>query len=479
MLPGPGGLADGRSRTTWTLAPTLLAASAVVAAACASSPSRADEEVDAPTHVELILHDYQEMGLLTGGSDFPVVGRVVALRGPGDSAFVGLVASMPPSALSFAREGPLFAASYQVLATFTAGADTVRRLNRREIVRVDDFAETASGEERVFFQHFVKLGPGSYDIDVTLRELARRSQGTRRFSVTIPRSDAPQYGLSTPLVAFRATPRRAYEQPPPLIVSPRSTVTAGGSPLFLVAEDYSAQGGRLRVGVRIEDQELWAETVDPEDSAPTGLATAVVPLPVSALPPGLSEVFVLRLRDGVTRSAPLLVALDDEWAFASFERAVEHLRYALDPDSLEAWVTAPVPERARLWRDFWRATDPDPATLENEFLGDYFDRMSRASERFEEIGNPGWRTDRGRALVQLGEPDTQLARGGRNLGAKSQIEWVYDESLPFAVRLVFVDESDFGVFTLTQRSRIALRQAFRKIREMKESSGSESEASGS
>jgi GWxTD domain-containing protein len=435
-------------------------------AACASAPtSDSDDGSLERSHLEQVLAGYRDMGFLTGTTEFPVVGRVVALRGPEDSAFVGVVASMPPSALEFNREGRLFAASYQVLATIRSADDTVGRINRREIVRVDDFTETADTDERIFFQHFVKLPAGDYDIDVTFRELSSREQGSCTFGVRIPRAGVPQYQLSTPLVAYRATPRQAYGQPPPVILSPRSTVDVGSPPLYLLVEDYSAASGLLRVGVRTEGLELWAQNLEPETPG-AGPASVIVPLPMSALLPGRSEVFVTRMENGATRSAPLMVGLDDEWAYTSFALAVDHLRYVVDPDSLEMWVEAAQSDRVRLWADFWEATDTDPDSPENEFLDVYFERMTLANQRYAEPGIPGWRTDRGRALIQLGEPDREFARGGLEVGERPLIEWVYDESLPFGVRLTFVDETDFGVFTLTQRSRITLRQAHRKLRDM-------------
>lgn len=443
--------------------------SVVSLCACASSPSPdLDSSEPAVTNLERALLDYQEAGFLVGDVEFPVVGNVVALRGPGDSAYVGLVASMSPAALEFAREGSLFAASYQIRALVTSGEDTVQRVNRREIVRVDDFAETAETGERIFFQHFIKLAPGTYDVELTLRELSSRREGGRHFGVTIPAPSAPQLQLSVPLLAFRAVTRQSYDQPPPAILAPRSSVDLGRPPRLIWVEDYSADPGALEIGVRSGELLYWSETAYPGERS-EGPATVILPVPNRDLLPGRAELYVRRVRDDATRSAPMLVALDDEWAFASFAAAVDHLRYLIAPDSIEDWVAADGPARARLWREFWDATDYEPDTPENELLSVYFDRMTTANRRYAEPGMPGWRTDRGRALVQLGEPDREVIPGGIEAGDRPELEWVYDRALPFAVRLIFVDESDFGAFTLDQRSRVVLRQAHRQLRRMQQS----------
>ena len=137
-------------------------------------------------HVVLALDGYRDRGFLAGTIEFPVVGRLILLQGPADSAWLGFAASMSPAALRFSKDGDLYAARYQVRLRAVAGSDTAVSWNRRETVRVDDFPETVSREERVFFQQFVTLPPGSYDVDVALRELTSRREVQQAFAVTWP-----------------------------------------------------------------------------------------------------------------------------------------------------------------------------------------------------------------------------------------------------------------------------------------------------
>jgi hypothetical protein len=187
-----------------------LVAAIALGASCSSTPPPEDIDGGGVSHAEQALADYGRMGFLTGTPDFPVIGRVVAFRGPGDSAYVAVLASMSPKALRFARERALFAASYQVLATAVSGTDTVRRMNRREIVRLEDFAETASDDERIFFQRFMTLPSGSYEITLTVRELASRDQASRAFQVEVPPFGEPGGRITDPIVALRAVARQAY-----------------------------------------------------------------------------------------------------------------------------------------------------------------------------------------------------------------------------------------------------------------------------
>jgi GWxTD domain-containing protein len=440
-----------------------------LALACSSNPPPEDVDGGGVSHLEQALADFNRMGLLAGPPDFPVVGRVITFRGPADSAYVVLAASMPPAALRFAREGGLFSGSYQVLATAVTGADTVLRLNRREMVRLEDFTETASDEERIFFQRFITLPPGSYELTLTLRELTTRDEATRRFAVEVARFDEPVGRISDPVVALRAVPRQAYRQHPPVIVSPRSTATASREPPLLLVEVYDDVSDTLTLRVAGDGVVLWEQVLIPVATTGAGAEdaprTVLTPLPIARIPPGLAKLTVVT-EDGIETHAPVLLALDDEWAFAEWGRVVEHLAHAMPSDSLELWEDAPPAERARLWAAFWDATDLDPATPRNEFLRRHFDRMSEADDRYPEPGIPGWRTDRGRTYVQLGGADREVLRGGAQTGEPRQIEWMYAESLPFEVQLHFVDESDFGIFRLEPSSRLVLHDSVQRLREL-------------
>lgn len=441
-----------------------LAACVMAAAGCASTPVAGPETGPGGRPPEELLEEYRSLDLVVGTPELPVVGRFAGVRGPEDSVWVGFAAALPPAALHFAREGDLFSASYQVRVLYLQGQDTVSRVDRREIVRVDDFRETARSDEAVVFQRFVLLPPGVYEAEVALRELTSRSEVVSRRTLRVPELGAGPSRLSVPLLVHRAAARRAYRHPPPLILAPRATAAYGREPARVLVESYG-DAGELRLEAAVEGSTVWEETVRVEGSA-EGPGSAIVPLPIDRLPPGVVRVRATAPTGHSTESV-LLVALADEWAFVEFAAAVEHLRYALSADRAEAWTRAPPAERARLWAEFWQETDPDPKTPGNEFLGEYFRRMSEANRRFGDGRTEGWRTDRGQALVQLGEPDREIVHPARRTGERDQVEWVYSESLPIRVRLLFEDVTGFGTYALTQRSRFLLADAVEQLRRLR------------
>lgn len=62
-------------------------------------------------------------------------------------------------------------------------------------------------------------------------------------------------------------------------------------------------------------------------------------------------------------------------------------------------------ERENFIENFWRRRDPDPDTEQNEYMEEYYERISYANEKFTS-GIPGWKTDRGRIYITFGKPDS-------------------------------------------------------------------------
>ena len=81
---------------------------ALIAIGCGSG----NPDVEGPStvrvqHVALALDGYRDRGFLAGTIEFPVVGRLILLQGPADSAWLGFAASMSPAALRFLRQRSL------------------------------------------------------------------------------------------------------------------------------------------------------------------------------------------------------------------------------------------------------------------------------------------------------------------------------------------------------------------------------------
>lgn len=97
--------------------------------------------------------------------------------------------------------------------------------------------------------------------------------------------------------------------------------------------------------------------------------------------------------------------------------------------------------RDKFIEEFWRIRDPNPATPENEFKEEHYRRIEYANQYFGwDAGIEGWRTDRGRIYIQLGEPQQRIQY--RWLGEIRPVElWFYSQnihpSLPNSFNILF------------------------------------------
>jgi GWxTD domain-containing protein len=136
------------------------------------------------------------------------------------------------------------------------------------------------------------------------------------------------------------------------------------------------------------------------------------------------------------------------------------LRYFGHDNEVSAMRKAPESERARLWREFYAATDPNSVTPENEALNQYFGRIAQANQRFTDEGVPGWRTDRGEVYINLGPPDESI-ENSPGTTANRILRWGY---LNLRLELYFRDESGFGRLRLLPSSRADYERILARIR---------------
>jgi GWxTD domain-containing protein len=102
-------------------------------------------------------------------------------------------------------------------------------------------------------------------------------------------------------------------------------------------------------------------------------------------------------------------------------------------------------DRVQFRKEFWKKRDPDPATDDNPFKRQYFERMEEANRIFSEGSAPGWLTDRGRVFILLGPPGEKRVypTGYRIRDLPSEV-WFYGY-----FPIIFVDRTRSGDYELT------------------------------
>jgi GWxTD domain-containing protein len=399
---------------------------------------------------------YRGMGFLASDGAVPFVASVRYLGGPqADSTLAVFALSLAHAHLAFRRQQGAFEARFDVQVTFRRpSGETVFASDVQDSLRVTDYEDTQRSEARVAHQAMFRLPPGPVEATVVVRDRHSTLVGEAVAQVSVPSFSAPKE-LADLLPVYRTRGRSSRSVTEfDVRVNARATVPYGTDTLLIYAEVYGGQPGDvIVVQARTRDRdraEVWRDSVvlDAPDPA---LSPVVLALRPSLLPIGELELVATIAGSTDSVMAPVLVAFSDSWAIANMDETIDLLRYFGAERALAAIRAADPRDRVDLWRRFWTTTDPDPSTPEHEALELYFARVQEANSRFAEPGRPGWRSDRGEVFITIGPPDdiydssSDLQDGGYRF-----IQWLYTAD---QLLLDFQDESGFGEFRLTTRSR--------------------------
>jgi len=398
---------------------------------------------------------YRGMGRLAAGPPLPFVGTMAFAAGPGDSVKAILGLSIENRALSFQKEGSTFLARYRVEMFLESPDAPPIRFARDEEVRVAEFSETMRNDESVLFQQLYHLKAGAYHVTVSVRDLITSRQAQSDADFVAPDFSAESF--SAPILAYQVTGRRTRDQDLAVVLSPRGTVSYGGDTLLALVEGYNYSSPTAVPFELINDRDV----VITRDTLRFSGRHEVDPQVVRIIPDSqpLGELRLVVGTGAAKRQTSALVSFSGAWILTNYTDMVDLLRWFGHDDMVKALKKAPEAERPRLWVEFYRETDPVPATPENEALEQYFGRMAIANQRFNNEEVPGWRTDRGMVFITLGEPE-EIYNGSSTAQGRI-IRWTYTQ---LRLEVVFEDVASVSRFRLTGDSRSAYEQVLTRVR---------------
>jgi GWxTD domain-containing protein len=436
----------------------LVAALAASAIGCGSWKRVGSDEQPKPTETLTRLLNtqqfYQRLGRLAAGDPMPFVGTVAFAAGPADSVIAIIGLSLENRAFAFQREGNSFVARYRVSLSFKREGAPPVDLAREELVRVATFQETQRADESVLFQQVLRILPGTYKVTATVRDASSTSESSATADYTAPKFGKGTY--SAPILTYQATGRGSRADPVSLVLNPRGAVGYGSDTLLAYVEGYGfAEATKVPFEVLDEqEQSIYSDSL--RFRGGREVESQVVRLAPDSVSLGELKIVV---GSHPERSASALVSFTQAWVVTNFEEMLDLLRYFGHDEEIAAMRKAPAGDRARLWRDFYEATDPNSGTPENEELNQYFSRVNAANQRFKDEGIPGWRTDRGEVFITLGPPDESVES---TPGTSSRIiRWTY---LTTRLEIYFQDETGFGRLRLTPGSRAEYERILSRVR---------------
>jgi len=131
----------------------------------------------------------------------------------------------------------------------------------------------------------------------------------------------------------------------------------------------------------------------------------------------------------------------------------EEVGYIITPVEKEVFLQLQTDrERDFFIEAFWKQRDPTSGTPENEFKDEHYRRLHYANRHFgRSVPWPGWKTDRGRIYIILGEPRGIDRHTGESQVYKTEV-WFYQGltqyGLPSGFNLVFFQKGGVGDYVL-------------------------------
>ena len=416
------------------------------------APAPAVDEAQTPAVTAAV---FRRAGRLAAGDPLPFVGTLAFADGPGDTTLAVLALSLDNRSLTFEREPSAYVARYRVDVGVQPAGGAPIEVGRDEIVRVATLLETSRTDESVIFQQFFRLVPGKVRLTVTVRDAASGLEGRAEQDYEVP-GFVP--GSTTdPILAYQAQGRGRPEDPLNLVLNPRGTAGFGGDTVLAYIEGYAlARPRTVPFEVRNDqDSVIYRDSLRFRGGRP--VESQVIRLAPDSLV--LGEMRIVVGSGNEARQTTALVSFTPAWLVTSYDQMISLLRYYGPNPWLDSLRKAEPADRNRLWREFWRSTDPNPKTPQNEQLDEYFTRVATANAQIKDEGAPGWRTERGEVFIVLGPPD-EITEA--NPGPQSRIiRWTYTN---FRLVVFFVDESGFGRYRLTSQSRAEYERLRTRLR---------------
>ena len=93
-------------------------------------------------------------------------------------------------------------------------------------------------------------------------------------------------------------------------------------------------------------------------------------------------------------------------------------------------------------KEYWLKREPVESNEENQLMLEFNSRIQYSIKNFSDIG-PGWRSDRGRVLINYGYPNHKEVSSNNDNGYLYLI-WYY----PSGKKFIFIDQDGFGDYKI-------------------------------
>lgn len=385
-----------------------------------------------------------------------------------DSVRTDIFVAIPYENLSFLNAGDRYVADYGVIVQVTDAKTNTLVLDKYQEHSVTESVsmrekrtELEQGRKNATQYSFILEANKSYDIRISLRDLTANISSDTTITV-----QTPHFGVGTTLSSPMLYRSRKGVQVLPNIGNDVSTLNVDDAGIFV--EAYNAKNGKYWLVQYVYARTDEGEAIDPvftyvvTDS--TSRAPIFQPFDPSELwlgeykldlylLPSTFDTSLVTLRDlknaaiaSTSREIRSPIQAGIPFSDRDLDIAIEQLNYiatAWEWDSLNMGKNRKEKRLAVI--DFWKKRDPYPHDRMNKPMEVFYRRVAFANFHYGGMGLEGWKTDRGRVYIVLGEP-TYIERQPYQATSKPYEMWEYQD---LNVRYFFVDHYLLGDYRLT------------------------------
>ena len=383
----------------------------------------------------------------------------------GDSLRLEVYYQVYNYALEFEPDGDFYSADYVVTVKVFDDEDEPPVAQHRESkdVRVSSLEKAKStGDFRTAQINFV-LPAGKYDLDFLLEDVGTNAILRRDFELDLEAYDS-KYPKLSDIELVQATGAVTEERPGGSFAKGDVMVVPSLTHRFSGDEDGRIvfyleihQGGDKSEDVVVETSlRKDGRTMVYRDSLTTPLKQLVTrqirEISLGEYVPGQYTLEVSLHGRRYKKLDEKKVDFRIPWTATAvlrhdYDAALDQLEYIAAGDEIDPLrKIKDLDGRLRAIEEFWAKRDPDPATPKNELKAAFYHRVDMANRLFTIMNRDGWRTDRGRILIQFGEPD-QIDDYPFDPNRWPYQEWHYYEQGRYR-KFVFVDVNEDGDYRL-------------------------------
>lgn len=343
----------------------------------------------------------------------------------------------------------------------------VNKSNWTTEVNFNDSRENSSGKV-IYDKWSEELLPGTYEVSVEAKDFLGDSEGKIKRSIVIPKIERENWSISQLefISSIEAKKDQDHFVKGNYQVNPNPSRRYGIliPKLYFYYEVYGIDTtkGELIADYVITDKNNISqkELSKIKIQKPGTSASVLHGIDVSNLSSGIYNINIMITDSENYKSLSLKRQFEIIQAdfFVNTETITEEqseifrttLTYLGTPQQLSFYNSLDISAKTRYIIQYWKNLDPDPITIENEYLSEIIKRFNHAKKYFGWAGINGWDTDRGRICIKYGIPH-QVNQFNNEANTAPYEIWTYNEDRTY--QFIFGDLRSDGRYTLIHSNK--------------------------